>query len=321
MRLSHFDQLAGILVVIVASIPSAAVGQNLITGNHIGMQEVNWTLPFIQISASPDGKTFFAIDVQKGLYFWDQTTGKMHGGSISGPEWLAISNGNLMFANGGQIWEMRKLGAEGQARPADNILVYGEHCEHKWSFGGRGHLQGRHRHPITSALFFSNDKFLVTASGRGQTPGEIKIWDIQLRKEREPRIDYVPSSFFSNQRGEDILGLPVSLREAPGVETLAVSADGSTLISSYVSRKISDLGSGTAKIWDLSTGKIKGHVLIPERPILSSSAAPDAKTIAFGVSRGKAGEIVVWDVTSGKDRGSRRQTPRPRGFNYFFTNR
>jgi WD40 repeat protein len=295
----NFRTFVGTLVAIMVAINASPVlGQNVITGNRMGMQEVNSASPFTRIAASSDGKTVVAIDVQPDFYFWDLATEKVKKLPISGPQWLAISgDGNLILENDGQIWELRKLDAKNKAVPSDNLLGDGEHW---WSFGTRGCLQARPRYPVTSAVFFSKDKLLVTASGRRGKPGEVKIWDVKSGKVREPKIDYVPSAFYSSDGSGDILGLPAVLREAPGVQTLAVSADGSTLVTSYVSSKISELGGGTAKLWDLSSGKVKSHILLAERPIHSSCAAPNGKLVAFGVANGKSGEVVVWDVQAGK---------------------
>jgi WD40 repeat protein len=77
------------------------------------------------------------------------------------------------------------------------------------------------------------------------------------------------------------------------VQSVAISADGSTLVSAGADKMV--------KIWDLKTGKerftLKGH----EEEVLTVAITPDGKLAA---SAGADTLIKIWDVETGKERAT-----------------
>jgi WD40 repeat protein len=177
-----------------------------------------------------------------------------------------------------------------------------------------------HKHPITAIAFSSDGRLLVTAAGKGKLPGEVKVWQLPdvktwqppggkpwtlpAIKKKLPEIQYTASAFFSTKGEDDLLGLPLTLREPPGVEMMALSPNGKTLVTVHHSNKLTEIGSGTAKLWDIDKGKAKGDVVIPDAPIKAVAFTPNEKTLIVGVEKQGKGEIRLWNVATGKDAGT-----------------
>jgi WD40 repeat protein len=210
------------------------------------------------MAVSPDGQYIFSA-------------GPLFKGSFKG------NRGSLGFPEQVHTW--------GQALWSTNI-------KEKGRFADALTVPEGHRFPVTAAVFSADGKSLITATGKGRHPGEVMMWELPSGKQKLPRIDYKASTFYSESGDEDLLGLPASLREAPGVEFLALSPDGSCLATAYVSARIKELGHATIRLWDVSKGKEKGYVMIPNQSVHSLAFVPDNTMLAVG--GGKTGEGSIW---------------------------
>ncbi len=266
----------------------------------------NHPQPIRHVQVTSDGKLVVALDDKHVSQIWEISSGAKRL-TIIGPRLLAFSQDAKFAFSGGPVRRNVYKGNYSPLRPSEVFCGDGSAL---WATNVE--KAGCHpdtlafpigRLPITSAAFSTDGKLLVTASGKMGLPGEVKIWHVPSGKERLPRLAYNASAFYSPAGKGDLFGLPASMREAPGVERLALSPDGSTLASVYKSLKGGEIGSGTAKLWDMGTGKLKGHVLIPDRTVHSLNFTPSGKAIVFGVGNREAGEIWFWDVSAGKAEG------------------
>jgi WD40 repeat protein len=113
--------------------------------------------------------------------------------------------------------------------------------------------------------------------------GKVKLWDVAKGKEKPPR------------KGDPMRGF------------LAYSPDGKTIAS------MSD-DNETVSLWDSSTGKVKvsfkGSLPLTKAGPMAVRFSPDGKLFAAGggkfstVGRPGAGEVILWDVATGRERAS-----------------
>ena len=262
--------------------------------------------PIIRVAVTDDGKYFFVFDRKGRVRIWNTKTREWRNLGVIGAEWLALSrdgkhifaggvrgNGNVMRNNTGADGLPEQLGAAG-------LALWDTNLKHKDRFPDTVAFLEGYRFPVTAAAFSADGKILATATGKYRRSGEVKIWHVASGKEKLPRIEYKAAAFYGANVKDDLFRLPATFREPPGVELLALSADGSTLATVYESTRASDLGNGTVKLWDTGRGKEKGDLRIAKQPIKSLTFTPDGKMLILGVGKKDAGQVWLWDITTGK---------------------
>jgi WD40 repeat protein len=180
---------------------------------------------------------------------------------------------------------------------------------------------GRGHHGRASAVVFTPDgKFLI--GGGYETDdlsagGEIKIWDVETRKERAaPTAPSTSMSFHEILSGEgrkDRTPFSGGIRAVLG---LAVSPDGKTLaVAGRVAHdenksKPGASYDGSVQLWDLETGK---PGLVPSSGVGlvgcgGVAFSDDSRFLAWNeevtYDNPPAGHVRVWDLTKNKERSS-----------------
>jgi WD40 repeat protein len=261
--------------------------------------------PFASMTITADGRFLFVLDRSHRLRIRDMGKGNWRTLGIAGPEWLAVSPDGEYIFSGGKLCRNIFRGSWGYTGIPEQIFTQQTAL---WStnvylpgfFASTEAFLEGHRYPMTTAAFSANSKILVTATGKGRAAGEVKVWDVRAGQEKLPRMRYTAAAFYSPRGDDDLLGLPANLRVAPGVELLALSADGSLLATVYESWKASELGNGTAKLWDVRRGTEQGYIRIPGQRIRALTFTPDSKLLVLAVGRKGEGKVWLWDVAAGK---------------------
>jgi hypothetical protein len=257
--------------------------------------------PVTQLGISRDAEWIFVADKQGGVYvhrnhstFENQLPLAVRGGLFFGCDFgvngwanafLAFRTSEIVFSpddagtfySGGTVWwvKVRKTG---------------------FSEGTKLTVRG-HKHPITSVAFSGNGELLATAGGKGQLPGEVRLWDVGAGKERLPRIEYTAENLVG---AGDLLGLPDNFRSPPGVEHLLLSGDGSRLATTFYSTKTVELGDLKLQLWDVKTGKALRQFPLPDAEISALGMSPQGKWVAIVTNKQQGGEIALMNVETGE---------------------
>jgi WD40 repeat protein len=291
---------------LVLSVPLAPAGALPPPKETFLLKDHPQPITYLQVSA--DGKYLFAIDHKHSVRLWDLSSGETRSLGIAGPNWLAFSRDGKYVFSGGRlqrtvIKDNKGVIGLGTGIYTEDLALWATNVFKKNHYPDTLAFPDGHQYPITSAAFSGDGKILVTATGQGGLPGEVKMWDVPSGKERFPRLQYKASAFYPGTEEADLLGLPATLREPPGVELLALSPDGTILATVYKSTRAKELDSGTAILWNTATGKPKGRVFIPEQPIHSLSFTPSGKMLVLGVGNEERGDVWLWNVSKGKVAG------------------
>jgi Tol biopolymer transport system component len=142
-----------------------------------------------------------------------------------------------------------------------------------------------HEDPVWQVAWAPDGKTLATLSS---VRGEVKLWDVAGRKELRTLKSDLGDSY-----------------------SLAFTPDGKTLVVGHYQNDAKAGPTGGISLWDVATGQRKGLLQhAPPRGVSRLVLAPDGKTIAAeeawkeGGQGAYRGSVTLWDVVSGKVRGS-----------------
>jgi WD40 repeat protein len=284
-----------------------------------GKETVLWKdlpAPVTSVTVSADGRFLFVLDRGYRLRIRDRASGELRSLGITGPKWLAVSRDAKYIFSGGAVRRNEFRDNRGFLGFPEQVMTRGQalwstNVRKKDRFPDTIAFPEGHRFPVTAAAFSADGKLLVTATGKDGRPGEVKVWAVPSGKEKLPRIEYKASAFYSRSGDDDVFGLPASLREAPGVELLALSADGSVLATAYKGTRAGEFGRGAVRLWDVARGKAKGRIVIAKQSVYSLAFTPEGKLLAVGVGKKDEGSVRLWDVSASKSAGTLRGHPRP----------
>lgn len=131
-----------------------------------------------------------------------------------------------------------------------------------------------HNQVVSSVSFAPGGRFLASAGGKyGERDGEVKLWDLNTRKENSVLRGHHPY----------------------GVSAVAWSADGTTLASGSYG---APLKPGEVKLWDARTGRELSSVKAPTTGVHSLAFSPDATMVAVGY--GNRRKVGLLDLTKGQ---------------------
>ncbi|MHC4176624.1 MAG: WD40 repeat domain-containing protein, partial [Planctomycetota bacterium] len=280
--------------------------QTLLTGSHDGTA-ILWDVAAGKARATlrhPGGVVCAAFApngqyVATGLFdhlmsFWNVTTGKLmararaHQGPVMA---LAFSPDGEVLASGSYDTGVKLWGVLGELR-------------HLLSFKG-------HKDPVVSLAFASDGQTLMT----GSRDGTVKLWDVDLEEAR-PRI-----------HGSDTIAIRSLARSPDGKLVAAGGMEGRVKLWDLDTRRpwkvlkaqdeavaaVAFSPGGTllaagcedaVKIFDLTTGRPR-HQLSVEGSAYGLAFSRDGQLLAVGTGdpvhlSQKAGEVILWDVKSGK---------------------
>ena len=178
------------------------------------------------------------------------------------------------------------------------------------------HLLRTNREYDISAVVYSPDGQTITAVGGyfKQNKGVVCLWHAQTKKHKiiYEGPDYISSVVYSPDgrtittgswngkiqvwhtiTGEELVVIPT--KHIGGVESLAYSSDGQTLVSGGGYRDI------IVQLWDATTGEhkitLRGHT----KTVSSVVYSPDGKTIASGSTDGT---LRLWDAITGEHKAT-----------------
>jgi WD40 repeat protein len=218
---------------------------------------------FAWITFSPEGKHLYSVGSDGMIRLWDLSAHK---------EIKAVSGGNnrpvrrSFFTPDGKL-----LGTAGMGSAV-----------RFWTPGDLTLTRQVQAHPTgAGTLAFSPDgKYLLTASRAGAppTPGEIRVWDLASLTEKRA---------ITGHKGK-VLALAVS----PDSTLLAV---GGGISQEY----------GEVKLFDLATGAERASFDGHDEWVECVTFSPDGQWLASGsgFSRGRPGQVRIWDVKRRVARG------------------
>jgi WD40 repeat protein len=263
--------------------------------------------PVVSVAFSPDGKTFVAgtlLSLHGAPYrgqvrVWDVRTGEER---HTGP------------------WLVEQSVFEAVFTPDSKLLAVGTGDEQAggevwlWDLNRDERRARRKGHPasVTSLAITADGHTLAAANSldKGKA-GEVKLWDLGTCKERlafQEKSGLISSLAFTPDGKVLVLGsadkgvklldvatgklLAVFKGHTDRVTSVAISPDGKTLASGSRDK--------TVRLWEMATGKTR-HTLRGADHVFSVAFSPDGNWLASGSGTFKAGEVKLWDVSSGHE--------------------
>jgi WD40 repeat protein len=269
------------------------------------------------LAFSPDGATLATGSLDRTVKLWDIPAGRERavlsddsGAILSlafSPDGRTIAWSRADPAAAVALWDVKparlRMTIRGHAARVQAIAFSpdgrtlasagGDDLVKLWDTAGgreRAALKG-HKGSILALAFSPDGRTL--ASGSGAADRSIILWDIA---EGRPRRT-------------------LEGQKSP-VMSLAYSPDGQTLASAGSQRMVVEgnrrtFGPGEVLLWDVDTGRAKSSFRGHEGLIDSIAFSPDGQTLASGGYDTPAGDVILWDVATRKQRA--RLTVRPRG--------
>ena len=267
------------------------------TGREIKTLTKKGTIPFENISFTPDGHALVMMRLDGGVTLWDISAARevqrFEGSGQTITRVNYAPEGNLAAIVGRKdvsIWDMasgkRVLVLTGHGKdvsstafsPANGTLVTGsldatlrfwDLKTGKEKFSVPGHAGG-----VLSVSYSADGRYVVSAGNDAL----VKLWNGTTCALLKTFAGHIPG------KGSDIHGA------FTGVYDARFSPDGKTIASAGTD--------GTAKLWNVSTGKeiksLRGH----DGNVTSIAFSPDGRFLASG---GRDGAVRLWDEKTGKE--------------------
>jgi WD40 repeat protein len=218
------------------------------------------------VQFSPDGRVLAAGGLEGGVTCWDVRTGRQLAHFVGHTSWvqsLAFSpDGKLLASGSGTLRGPRGLFGNGHLSGTLTLRNLPQ-----------GTVRLRRTIPAEGInVLAAAPQGRLLAFGTGdvqQQTGHIRLWDPETGKD-------------TCLRGH-----------RDGIQALAFSADGKTLVSGSVDRQVI--------LWDAATGR-KKLVLDQGAPVAAVALSPDGKLLAAaggGGGQPDKAPLVLWDVTTG----------------------
>lgn len=267
------------------------------TGREIKTLTKKGTIPFENISFAPDGHTLLLMRLDGGVTLWDipadREVQRFEGSGQTITRVNYAPQGNLAAIVGRKdvsIWDMasgkRVMVLTGHGKdvsstafsPASGTLVTGsldttlrfwDLKTGKEKFSVPGHAGG-----VLSVAYSADGRYLVSTGNDAL----VELWNGSTGALLKTLTGHIQG------KGSDVHGA------FTGVYDARFSPDGKTIASAGTD--------GTAKLWDVATGKeiksLRGH----DGNVTSVAFSPDGRFLASG---GRDGTVRLWDTKSGKE--------------------
>ena len=264
------------------------------------------------LAYAPDGKSIAAAGEASVVQIWSIETGRVIRSLLGHSEWIrsiGFSPDGLQIASAGDDRTVRLWDLE-SGKPAGTL---------------RGHSE-----PVTAVAFSPDGWRLISAGG----DATVKLWEpVQTQEYRSlhgHRSSVNAVAFSPDGRRLASAGVDCTVRifdAARESEVLVLQGHAGSVLDVEFDPGGELLASagedGTVRIWDASTGTeravLRGHMAVVNRVAFS----PDGRWIASasaGYDRGDRpcrGELILWDIASGKQRASFGPAPHERSWKGF----